>query len=141
MKGLFVGLILGAIAAWCWYQTGGKISITEVKTVTNIVSLVETQIVQEVKYEYKYIPKTNEVWVTNVVERVAQTTAIAPVVQKTTEQSRSQPARSGQANAVPAPAVSKMTISKDSQTVIGRTAEQKRAGKVVNTGVHKRIGD
>jgi len=34
MKGLFIGLILGSIAVWGWYHTGGKIHITEIKTVT-----------------------------------------------------------------------------------------------------------
>jgi len=48
MKTLFIGLVLGAIAVWSWYHTGGKIYITETKTITNeiVVTVTETQIVK-----------------------------------------------------------------------------------------------
>jgi hypothetical protein len=48
MKTLFIGLVIGAIAAWSWYHTGGKIYITETKTITNevVVTVTETQIVK-----------------------------------------------------------------------------------------------
>lgn len=89
MKGLFIGLVLGAIAMWCWYQTGGKIHITETKTIT----VIETNWVTKTKTRYidetRWITKTNEVWKTNIVEKIAQTAPIAivaPVVQKTIEQ-------------------------------------------------------
>jgi hypothetical protein len=73
MKNIFIGLICGLIAAFTWFHTKGKINITETKTITNVVSIAETQIVEEVKYQYQYIPKTNEVWVTNIVEQILPT--------------------------------------------------------------------
>jgi hypothetical protein len=83
MKGLFIGLILGAIATWCWFQTGGKISITETKTITNevIKTVTETQIVEQVAY----ITKTNEVWKTNIVEQIVKITPVMPEPQKVVE--------------------------------------------------------
>lgn len=52
MKGFILGLILGMIAVWSWYQTGGKIHITETKTVTNevVVTVTETNIIERTQY-------------------------------------------------------------------------------------------
>jgi len=89
MKTLFIGLVLGAIAAWSWYHTGGKIYITETKTMTNVVvvTVTETQIVEQLAFPY--IAKTNEVGKTNIVEKLAQrqpVNVVAPIVQKAVEQ-------------------------------------------------------
>jgi hypothetical protein len=99
MKGLFIGLILGAIAAWCWFQTGGKISITETKTIT----VIETNWVTKTETRYfnetRWITKTNETWKTNMVEKIVQVApaAVAPVARKVTEQPKpAQPIQAAQ---------------------------------------------
>ena len=89
MKGLIIGVIIGAVAAWGWYQTDkGKISITEITTVTNTVvkTVEETRYVDQLRWVDRY--QTNIVWVTNVVEKVAQIIPVVPVVQKAIEQPR-----------------------------------------------------
>lgn len=87
MKRLFIGLIFGSIAAWGWYHTGGKIHITEIKTVTTtneiFVTITETQTVEQLVY----VTRTNEVWKTNIVEKLAQVAPVAPVAQKKVKQS------------------------------------------------------
>ena len=72
MKELFIGFVLGSIAIWGWYHTGGKISITETKTVTNevVVAVTVTQVVEQLAYQY--ITRTNEIWKTNIVEQIAK---------------------------------------------------------------------
>jgi hypothetical protein len=89
MKGLFIGLVLGAIATWCWFQTGGKISITETKTITvtetNWVTQTETRYFNETRW----ITKTNEIWKTNVIDKIAEiipVASVAPVARKIVEQ-------------------------------------------------------
>jgi hypothetical protein len=82
MKNLFIGLVVGACGVWMWFHTGGKISITETKVVTNqiqvVVSVTETQFVDQVNYVT--ITKTNEIWKTNMVEKIPSFTVIsAPV--------------------------------------------------------------
>ncbi len=90
MKNLFIGLVIGACGVWGWFHTSGKISITETKTVTNqvqvTVSVTETQVVEQINYVT--ITKTNEVWKTNMVEKIAQVIPAAPpiVVQRVLEQ-------------------------------------------------------
>jgi len=81
MKTLFIGLVLGAIAVWSWYHTGGKIYITETKTITNEVVVTVTQIVEQ--SVSAYITRTNEVWKTNIVEIIQQPPVVTekPVVQ------------------------------------------------------------
>jgi len=80
MKTLFIGLVLGAVAVWSWYHTGGKIYITETKTITNevIVTITGTQLVERVVD----VTRTNEVWKTNIVEIIKQPPVVTekPVV-------------------------------------------------------------
>lgn len=82
MKTLFIGLVIGAIAVWSWYHTGGKIYITETKTITNevVITVTETQIVEQ---STSYITRTNVIWKTNVVEIIQPPKVVTekPVVQ------------------------------------------------------------
>jgi hypothetical protein len=135
MKGLFTGLVLGAIATWCWYQTGGKISITETKTTTNEVfkTVNETQIVEQLAYQY--ITKTNEVWKTNMVEKIVQAAAVAPVAQKAVEQLKTvQPIVQ---QAMPAPATSPSVGFSDSRPA--STVSQPARRKIVNINAGSKV--
>ena len=92
MKTLFIGLVFGAIAVWFWYNTGGKIYITETKTITNevVVTVTKTQIVEQLAYSS--VTRTNEVWKTNIVEIIQQPQIVMkkPVVK--VKPKKSQPA-------------------------------------------------
>jgi hypothetical protein len=87
MKNLFIGLVIGSIITWVWFHTGGKISITETKTVTNqiqvTVSVTETQVVEQIKWID--VCRTNwEVRImtrTNIVEKIAPFAPVIPVAQ------------------------------------------------------------
>lgn len=71
---IFFGAVIGYFGAYYYYHTSGKISITETKTVTNkvVITVTDTQIVEQLAYQY--IIKTNEVWKTNMVEKIVQRT-------------------------------------------------------------------
>ena len=90
MKTLFIGLVLGAIAVWSWYHTGGNIHITETKTITNevVVTITETQLIERVVD----VTRTNDVWKTNIVEIIQQPQVVTkkPVAQ--VQSKMSQPA-------------------------------------------------
>jgi hypothetical protein len=78
MKGLIIGLIVGAVVVWGWYKTDkGKISITETVTVTNTVvkTVEERRYVDQLRWIDKY--QTNIVWVTNYVERMREPVVVA----------------------------------------------------------------
>ena len=92
MKTLFIGLVLGSIAVWSWYHTGGKIYITETKTITNevVVTITETQLIERVVA----VTRTNEVWKTNIVEITRQPRVVTkkkPVVKVKPKKSRPAP--------------------------------------------------
>lgn len=52
MKGLFIGLIIGAGVMWLWFNTAGRVQVTDTVTVTNIVTetVRDTRIVEQVRY-------------------------------------------------------------------------------------------
>jgi len=49
MRNLFVGLVIGAGAVWLYFNTAGKISITETTAVTNTVTDDLTQTERKTK--------------------------------------------------------------------------------------------
>lgn len=59
MKMIFIGLVIGVLATCLWFNTGGKIHITETKTITNEVMVTIT--------ETNWIEKTLYVTITNIV--------------------------------------------------------------------------
>lgn len=128
MKGLFIGLVIGAIAVWGWYHTGGKISITETKTITNVVSVTKTQIVEQARWVDVY--RTNEVWKTNMIEKTEQTAVIVPSVKAVTEQPK--PVQS--VSAVQ-PAVQQIIPAPTTNTIAGFKGPAP-AGKVTHGRVH-----
>lgn len=138
MKGLFIGLIIGAIATWGWFQTAGKISITETKTITVIETNWVTQTETRYFNETRWITKTNEVWVTNMVDKIVQVTpaAVAPVVQKIIEQPKpTQPVRVVQPITQQAGTV---TEQKPASTVaITGGTRTMRPGKKIKMGAHR----
>ena len=133
MKGLFIGLIIGAIATWCWFQTGGKVSITETKTITvidtNWVTKTETRYFNETKW----ITKTNEVWKTNIIEQVAK---IVPIAPKTIEQVKpilATPVILVKTQIVESAAQPKSTIKKKADN-FGEFGRSRPAGRVTGGG-------
>ena len=119
---ILFGVIVGYIGSYHYYHTTGKIHITETKTITNIVSVTETQIVEQLAYQY--ITKTNEVWKTNIVENIVQVkpvesiTPVTPVVRKVVEQPKIvQP--------VTAPASAKPSSFKGARSTVIRDAHGK----------------
>ena len=131
MKTLFIGLVLGAIAVWSWYHTGGKIYITETKTITNeiVVTVTETQLVERVAYPY--ITKTNEVGKTNIVEKLAQSqpvNVVAPIVQKAVEQPKA------------AQSVTQKKSPASTPATITGLRGPRPAGKVTGSGMNRKPG-
>lgn len=120
MKGLFIGLVLGAIATWAWFHTGGKISITETKTIT----IVETNRVTKTETRYfdetRWTIKTNEVWKTNIIEQVVRVAPVVmppdPIVQKVEQPKNDQPIVQGAAAAP----VTKASIELKGARTVGR---------------------
>jgi hypothetical protein len=119
MKNIIAGLVLGAIAVWFFYSSPkGKLIRTETRTNEVSVTVIETQIVQ--KAEYQYVWKTNEVFVTNIIEQVVKAdpvTAPWPVTAETIPPA--QVTRPAVQPATPAPTVKTSTGLKGSRAAGG----------------------
>lgn len=143
MKGLIIGLIIGALAVWGWYQSPrGKISITQTLTITNTVIKTVEQTRYNDQLRWVDVCRTNEVWKTNIIERVREATTTAksePVVSGVTEPQN-------QSAAVQQVAPNKSAAAsgfRGSQSITNRVAPEYRGGKKVigHTGVHKKMGE